>query len=285
MRKRKIDHVTDYRFDSSVTFLPHRLLLRPRESHGLRIASSKLDVSPAHLIRWQRDALDNSVAVVSFTAPAATLHIASQVVIEHYDEEPLDFVVEEYAALHPFPYGSVDAPLLAPLCSLAWPDDRTTVERWLRRLGMGSNRVETFALLDELNRTISRDFRYQAREEPGVQSPARTLSLGSGSCRDLAALFIDATRQLGFASRFVTGYHTSNALEAGGGSTHAWAEVYLPGPGWKGFDPTGGVVTGSDHVSVAVAGHPETVPPVSGSYVGSTGGRPTMQVSVRVVAL
>ncbi len=285
MRRLQIDHVTDYRFDSGVTFLPHRLLLRPRESHGLRIASSTLEISPAHLIRWQRDALDNSVAVVSFTDPADSLHIASQVIIEHYDEEPLDFFVEDSAAYHPFSYGPTDATLLDPMCSLAWPDDRTSVERWLRGLGMGSNRVETFALLDQLNRAIPQDFRYQAREEPGVQSPALTLSLGSGSCRDLAALFIDATRQLGFASRFVTGYHTSYAHEAGAGSTHAWAEVYLPGPGWKGFDPTGGVVTGSEHIAVAVAGHPETVPPVSGSYVGTTDLHPMMQVSVRVFAL
>jgi len=285
VRKLQIDHVTDYRFGSDVTLLPHRLLLRPRESHVLRIASSTLEIAPAHRIRWQRDALDNSVAVVSFTAPAASLRIASRIVIEHYDEEPLDFLIEDSAASHPFEYGPVDAVLLAPMRSLAWPNDRATVEGWLQGLGMGSSRVETFALLDELNRTIPRDFAYQAREEPGVQSPARTLSLRSGSCRDFAALFIEATRQLGFASRFVTGYHTSHANEAGSGSTHAWAEVYLPGPGWKGFDPTGGVVTGSEHIAVAVAGHPENVPPVAGSYVGPKNLRPTMQVSVRVVGL
>ena len=285
MRKLQIDHVTEYRFSSDVTFLPHRLLLRPRESHGLHIASSTLEISPAHRIRWQRDALDNSLAVVSLTAPAASLQIASRIVIEHYDEEPLDFLVEDSAAFHPFEYGLADADLLAPMRSLAWPDDRASVEGWLHGLGMGSIRVETFALLDQLNRTIPRDFVYQAREEPGVQSPARTLSLRRGSCRDFAALFIEATRQLGFASRFVTGYHTSYANEAGPGSTHAWAEVYLPGPGWTGFDPTGGVVTGSEHIAVAVAGHPESVPPVAGSYAGPTDLRPTMQVSVRVVAL
>jgi transglutaminase-like putative cysteine protease len=155
----------------------------------------------------------------------------------------------------------------------------------LRGLALGSSRIDTFSLLDQLNRVIRRDFRYQAREEPGVQSPALTLSRGSGSCRDFAALLLDATRQLGFASRFVTGYHTSYANEAGAGSTHAWAEVYLPGPGWKGFDPTAGVVTGSEHIAVAVAGHPQSVPPVAGSYVGPAEPRPSMFVSVRVFAL
>jgi transglutaminase-like putative cysteine protease len=285
MRKLQIDHLTEYQFGIDVPLLPHRLLLRPRANHGLRIASSKLAISPAHMIRWQRDALDNSVAVVSFTAPAASLRIASEVIIEHYDEEPLDFLVEEYAAFHPFTYSAADAGLLAPMFAMAWPGDQKPINDWLGGLGLGTGRLETFALLDQLNRAIPRDFRYQGREEPGVQPPALTLAQRSGSCRDFAALFVDATRSLGFASRFVTGYHTSYANEAGAGSTHAWAEVYVPGPGWKGFDPTGGVVTGSEHIAVAVASHPETVPPVAGSFQSPTELHPVMHVSVRVFPL
>ena len=284
MRRLQIDHLTEYRFGSEVTLLPHRMLLRPRESHGLRIASSMLEISPAHRIRWQRDVFDNSVAVASFTAPAKSLRVASKVVIEHYDEEPLDFLVEDYAAMHPFTYRAEDAADLAPLLAMAWPDDRARLDRWLHGLSLGSRRVETFVLLDQLNRAICRNFRYQAREEPGVQSPAQTISRGSGSCRDFAALFLDACRHLGLASRFVSGYHTSFANEAGAGSTHAWADVYLPGPGWKGFDPTAGVVAGSEHIEVAVARHPETVPPIAGSYLGPTE-RPTMLVSVRVFSV
>lgn len=282
MRIRQIVHLTEYHYSAQVTLLPHRLLLRPRESHGLRIASSKLAISPAHFIRWQRDALDNSLAVVSFTAPAATLRIASQVNIEHYDEAPLDFIVEDYAAFHPFAYRAEEAVLLAPLLAMAWPGDREPIDHWLRGLPLGSGPIETFVLLDRLNRSICGAFRYQAREEPGVQPPALTLSRRSGSCRDFAALFVDACRHLGLASRFVTEYHTSYANDTGAGSTHAWAEVYLPGPGWKGFDPTAGVVAGNDHIAVAVARHPEAVPPVAGSYLGPTGPRPSMRVSVRV---
>jgi transglutaminase-like putative cysteine protease len=285
VRKLQIDHLTEYRFASEVTLLPHRMLLRPRESHSLRIASSTLDISPAHSLHWQRDAFDNSLSVASFTTPAAAVRIASQVVIEHYDEKPLDFLVEGHAAFHPFTYLAEERADLLPLLSSAWPGDRAAVERWLAELSLGSHRFETFALLDQLNRAICRDFRYQRREEAGVQSPAQTLSCRSGSCRDFAALFLDSCRHLGIASRFVSGYHRSYASEAEGGSTHAWAEVYLPGPGWKGFDPTVGVVTGSEHIPVAVARHPEAVPPVSGGYVGPTEPRPTMFVSVRVFAV
>lgn len=282
MRKLQIEHRTEYQYPSVVTLLPHRLLLRPRENHGVRIATSTLIITPAHRIHWQRDALDNSVAIATFTAPAQSLSIASQVIIEHYDEAPLDFLVEEYAAFHPFSYRPAEGAELAPMLQMAWPNDRPAIASWLRSLSLGAQRAETFLLLDQLNRAIQRDFRYQAREEPGVQSPALTLSRQSGSCRDFAALFLDAARYLGLASRFVSGYHTSYASETGGGSTHAWAEVYLPGPGWKGFDPTAGLVTGSEHIAIAVARHPETVPPIAGSYLGPAEPRATMSVSVRV---
>jgi transglutaminase-like putative cysteine protease len=260
-------------------------LLRPRENHGLRITSSNLEISVPHQLRWQRDALDNSLAVATFKEPARALRIASQVAIEHFDDTPLDFLVEEYAAMHPFSYSAEDQTVLAPLLAMAWPNDRALVAGWLERLGLGAQKSETFVLLDQLNRRICSDFRYQAREEPGVQSPVLTLAQGTGSCRDFAALFLEACRHLGLASRFVSGYHTSHANEQGGGSTHAWAEVYLPGPGWKGFDPTAGLVTGSEHIAVAVSQHPHTVPPVAGSYIGPAGREPSMHVSVRVVEI
>jgi len=285
LRRLQIDHLTEYRFGSVVTLLPHRLLLRPRENHSLRISSSTLAISPTPVLRWQRDALDNSLAVATFTAPSAVLRIASQVIIEHYDETPLDFLVEQYAAYHPLQYKPEDAAELAPLMQMAWPGDHSAVTQWVHGLGVGLGRMETFAMLDRLNRAISRDFRYQVREEPGVQSPARTLALGSGSCRDFAALFLDACRALGLASRFVSGYHTSYANATDAGSTHAWAEVYLPGPGWKGFDPTAGLITGTEHIAVAVARHPETVPPVAGSYLGPALPAPILHVNVHVAAV
>ncbi|HET6148919.1 MAG TPA: transglutaminase family protein [Polyangia bacterium] len=281
MRQLHIDHVTEYRFGAVVTPLPHRLRLRPRENHNLRIVDSKLEISPAYGIRWQRDVLDNSVAVITFADRADRLRIESTVLIEHYEEAPLDFLVEDFAVRYPFQYQAHDVLDLAPFCTPTWPGDHAEVMSWLGGFSLGTSPIETFLLLDRLNHAIRDRFRYQVREQPGVQSPRTTLTNGSGSCRDLAAFFMESCRHLGLASRFVTGYNLSYA-DVGNGSTHAWAEVYLPGPGWKGFDPTAGVVAGSSHIAVAVAHHPETVPPVAGSFLGPRGIRPQMHVTVGV---
>lgn len=281
MHKLKIEHLTEYRFTARVQLLSHRLILRPRESHDVRIASSLLRISPAAEVRWQRDALDNSIADLTFRATTDLLVIESQVVVEHYDERPLDFLVADYAVRHPFRYADHDALTLVPFLSPTWPADREAVSRWLRAASIGTSGGETFGLLDLLNRRIAREFRYESRNEPGVQAPHTTLTRGSGSCRDLATLFVEACRCLGLAARFVSGYHTSYEGEVGGGSTHAWAEVYLPGPGWKGFDPASGTVTGAEHIAVGVAHHPECLPPVSGSYLGAA--QASMRVAVRVV--
>ena len=155
---------------------------------------------------------------------------------------------------------------------------------WLDSLGL-VRPIQTFSLLDQINRSITGQFSYQMREEPGVQTPAFTLACKSGSCRDFAALFIEACRYLGLASRFVSGYLNTPLNAGSNGSTHAWAEVYLPGAGWKGFDPTSGEVTGNRHIASAVARHPEAVPPVAGSFLGSANLSPILSVAVRVGAL
>jgi transglutaminase-like putative cysteine protease len=286
VQRLQIDHRTEYRFAQAVTLLPHRLLLRPRESHSVRILSSALDITPAHTLRWERDAFDNSAGLVSFATPSAALSIVSKVLIEHFDDAPLDFVVNPEAAFFPFAYNPEDVARLAPHRAMAWFGDYAVVEQYLREIGlMAASGWQTFSVLDTFNRAIARDFRYQAREEQGVQSPGQTLTSRSGSCRDLAALFLDGCRLLGFASRFISGYHTSYANDRGPGSTHAWVEAYIPGPGWTGFDPTAGVVTGNEHIAVAVARHPEAVPPVSGSYLGPASPAPILSVSVRVHAV
>lgn len=287
MRRLRIDHETEYAFRSAVTLLPHRMLLRPRSGHNLRITSSTLEISPTPSLRWQRDALDNSVAIATFTDKAVALRVVSSVLIEHYEVTPLDFLVDTYAVMFPFEYPAREALVLAPFRAPLWPADARAVEGWLASLGVRAGGLETFVLLDRMNRAIHRDFRYQAREEAGVQSPARTLALGSGSCRDFAALLMEGCRLLGLASRFVSGYlDTPPAVLASGrldnGATHAWCEAYLPGPGWKGFDPTIGEVTGASHIPVAVAHHPEDVPPIAGSFFGSRDEKPVMTVTVRV---
>lgn len=285
MRRLSIAHVTEYWYSTSVTLLPHRLRIRPLESHSLRIESSRLVITPAHGIRWFHDVLGNSVALVTFSEAAASLRVLSEVVISVYEDPPLEFLLEEFAVSCPFDYAIDEQPDLAPFQQSVYPGDRAVLHRWLDRLGFLKRPIETYALLLQLNGEIANHFTYQIREEEGVQSPAQTLRLNSGSCRDFAALFIEACRYMGLASRFVSGYLHMEDNGAGNASTHAWAEVYLPGPGWKGFDPTSGLITCNQHIPVAVARHPEAVPPISGSFVGPAGQRPTPTVSVRVSEL
>ena len=279
MQRLRIKHLTEYFFSGQVTLNQHRLLLRPREGHDVRIESSRLEITPAYSIKWQRDVFDNSLALVNFKERADKLIIASEVIIQHYESTPYDFLLEEYAVKYPFTYAVGEQTDLAAFQQAVF-SDQCMINDWLHQLGL--NGMDTFALLVKLNQTISRQFRYQTREDAGVQSPAQTLTRCSGSCRDYATLFIEACRFMGFASRFVSGYLHAPATEAGNATTHAWVEIYLPGTGWKGFDPTSGEVTGNRHIAVAVARNPESVPPVSGSFVGPSATMMRVNVQVNV---
>jgi transglutaminase-like putative cysteine protease len=285
MQRLKISHYTEYQFPDVVILQPHRLLLRPREGHDVHIESSLLDISPAHVVKWHRDVFDNSVAVVSFTAPAARLSIASEVVIEHYEQTPLDFLIEDYAAHYPFAYDADERIDLMAYQQPVYPDDADAAREWARRFQSPQGGTPTFALLDAMNRAIENEWRYVVREAPGIQSPAQTLASRTGSCRDYATLFMEVCRHLGIASRFVSGYLHAPATEAGNATSHAWAEVYLPGCGWKGFDPTLGEVAGSRHIAVAVSRRPDEVSPVAGSYLGPASPIPALIVNVQVTLL
>ncbi|MDT8419490.1 MAG: transglutaminase family protein [Desulfuromonadales bacterium] len=285
MRRLRISHLTEYRFAETVTLQPHQLLLRPREGPEVHIESSSLTVFPANKVKWHRDALDNATAVVEFLEPAQTLSIASEVVIQHYEENPLDFLVEEYAVNYPFQYDPLERAELQPFLQPVYPNSGVAIRNWLNLMGLDQPVKQTYVLLDQMCQNISRSFTYTVREEPGVQAPRQTLESHQGSCRDFAALFVETCRTLGLASRFVSGYAHLPESEQWSTTTHAWAEVFLPGSGWKGFDPTSGEVTGRRHIPVAVARHPETVPPVAGSFVGRNGPPPELVVDVRVVAL
>ena len=194
---------------------------------------------------------------------------------------PLDFIVEEHALHYPFDYRADERVGLEPYLRTVYPD-HALLAGWLeafRRLPKGT---ESFSLLDGMNRQIHEDFAYEVRDEEGVLSPQETIARRRGSCRDLATLLIESCRRLGIAARFVSGYVHGPATEAGGAATHAWAEVYLPGAGWKGFDPTNASVVGPDHIPVAVHRDPEKVPPLSGSFVGPEGLSPVMIVGVQI---
>lgn len=284
MQRLKVSHLTEYTFTNYVTLEPHQLLIRPREGHDIRIVSSRLDISPACKIRWYRDVYDNSVATVNFLETATCLSVFSEIMLEHYDDAPLDFVVADYAVNYPFQYQDHEQPDLAPYQQPNYPADQALLHNWFDQTGLGQGPMESYVLLDQVNKWISQNLNYMVREEAGVQTPGETLKSGSGSCRDYAALFMEICRKLGLACRFVSGYLHAPSTEAGSGSTHAWVEVYLPGPGWKGFDPTSGKLTSRQHIPVAVARHPEWVPPVAGSFIGSAQ-IPTLKVNVQVNAL
>ena len=282
MRRLQIKHVTTYQYTETVTLLPHKLLLRPREGHDIRIESAELIIFPAHQLQWQRDVYDNAVAQATFLEPSSQLSIGSRVLIQHYDDQPLDFLVADYAVLYPFRYDAAEHVDLGPYLSAIFDQDRPLLSMWLQQFWYSGQVVETYLLLDWINKAIATGFTYQQREEPGVQTPATTLTKRAGSCRDFAILFIEACHYLGLAARFVSGYLYSPMLPQGQGATHAWSEVYLPGAGWKGFDSTSGQVAGNHHIAVAVSRHPESVPPVSGSFIAAPTANPQSPV-MRVV--
>jgi len=283
--KIRIQHRTTYFYSEPVTFGSHKILIRPREGHDLHIESSILKITPAHAIHWMRDVNGNSIAKVDFTEPASQLMIYSELVLQHYDSNPLDFILDESAVHYPFVYDPDSQAELAAFTHIIYPKDTARLRDWLTQFWKPGDQVETIELLQRLNRYIHDTFQYQRRDEPGVQTPAETLQKNSGSCRDFATLLLEAFRCLGLAARFVSGYMQCNATEAGGASTHAWAEVYLPGAGWKGFDPTSGIMTGAQHVTVAVSRNPENAAPISGSYVGPTTAFQNIQVDVSVVQM
>jgi transglutaminase-like putative cysteine protease len=232
-----------------------------------------------------RDVNGNSIAKVDFTRKASQLTFYSEVILQQYDVNPLDFILEESAVTYPFVYDSDSLPELTAFMALLYPRDTAALREWLGLFLKPGNKIETIALLQNVNTHINKTFQYQRRDDPGVQTPAETLKKNSGSCRDFATLMLEACRCWGLAARFVSGYMQCEATEAGGASTHAWMEVYLPGAGWKGFDPTSGIMTGAQHVTVAVSRNPENAAPVAGAFEGPANAFQGIQVDVTVVQI
>jgi transglutaminase-like putative cysteine protease len=282
MKRLLIQHGTRYSFGEPVQLGPHTLLLRPREGHDLRIASLALDITPTAVLTWRRDLFENVLGIAAFGAePVTELAIASTLEVELYETMPLNFRVEDHALHFPFRYRPEEQIALRPYLDPVY-DDHSRLAHWLAPLRQVPKNTETFAVLDRMNRRINADLAYEVREEAGVLAPAETLRRGAGSCRDLTALFLESCRRLGIAARFVSGYGHGPAAEAGGAASHAWAEVYLPGAGWKGFDPTNASVVGPDHIPVAVHRHPEAVPPVAGTFTGPSDVSRTLTVAVQI---
>jgi YD repeat-containing protein len=275
-------HETHYDYERPVRFGPHRLLVRPRDSHAVRVVEARLSFSPPGNTRWMYDALGNSICWLLPEGEATSLTIVSNLVIERYPAPLTESQVEDPQTATPIVYDPADRTVLAPFIAPAEADESGDLLRWLRD-HTGRPDEPVLAYLLRLNSRIHQEFAYQVRLEEGVQSPSHTVAMGAGTCRDFAWLMVEALRRLGYAARFVTGYLYSprHAQVRGAGATHAWCEVFLPGLGWTEFDPTNGLAESPDLIPVAVTRTPAEAAPVSGAIFGDPG-RATLSVHVDV---
>jgi transglutaminase-like putative cysteine protease len=284
-----VRHTTVYRYSRPVTIGDHRLMLRPRDSHELRLIRTSLILSPPASVRWLYDVFGNSVAIASFAEPTKELRIESRLTLETYTTEQPPYEIAPEAASYPFIYSADDRADLGRMLERYYPDPKEQLDAWAHGF-VHSNPTDTLALLTELNAGIKASISYQSREAEGTQSPLETLDRRSGSCRDLAVLLIEAARCLGFGARIVTGYLYNPAADnagvaaIGAAATHAWADIYLPGAGWIPYDPTNGTINGANLIRVATTRDISQAVPVAGSFVGAPGDYLGMTVNVAVVA-
>jgi transglutaminase-like putative cysteine protease len=288
MQRLTVKHKTTYSYRRPVQFGEHRLMFRPRDSHDLRLNEATLAVRPQANLRWLYDVFGNSVAVATFETPSDLLSLESQIVISRYSEAGLGVSIEPYARKISFSYPASEMPDLVQTIERQYPDPDRLVMEWIRRFITNGGASDTEGFLRSVNTAIRDEFVYKERFEPGVQSPVDTLKYGSGSCRDFALFMMEAVRSVGLAARFVSGYVYDPSIDGGeseivgAGSTHAWAQVYLPGAGWIEFDPTNASIGGRNLVPVAVAREPAQAMPVSGSFAGSPEDFIEMKVDVTV---
>jgi transglutaminase-like putative cysteine protease len=282
-----IHHRTTYRYHQPVSLGPHRLMLRPRESRELQLISSNVIVTPNATVSWALDVVGNAVATATFQAMADTLIIDSVAELQLSAAAWPVFDIAASAISYPYRYSDDEWTDLGALTVQQHPDPAGRLKHWTRAFVRGTP-TDTLSLLKDLSAGVSRSIRYQSREDEGTQSPTETLDRGWGSCRDFAVLFAEAARSLGFGARIVSGYlHNPDQLSLGSadaGSTHAWAEVYVPGAGWITFDPTNRSVGGFNLIPVAVARDIRQVVPVTGSFVGMTNALKGMFVEVTVTS-
>lgn len=261
---------------------PHLVYLRPRENSLLHVKSFELTLQPEGQIHWMRDDFDNLPASVHFHLQSDTLQICSECIVETTDLPPFDFLVRDYAKSMPFTY----EPLHLANLSLYLTPPPTAVQdalnKWLNHRFI-HRPTDTVAWLMALIQTLNANVKYERRDEEGIQKPLKTIQLNSGSCRDYATLFIACARTLGVAARFVSGYVYDPGLDPNlPGDMHAWAEVFLPGAGWRGIDPTYGLFCNNYYVPVAHAVVAESINPIQGSYHSAGLVSSTLTSSVRI---
>ena len=264
-----IRHRTEYLFDRSVSLSPHQIRLRPAPHSRTPVYEYSLKVEPQeHFVNWQQDPFGNFVARYVFPEKTRKMVVDVGMVVEMVTINPFDFFVEEYAEKYPFVYPKQLHKELKPYFECTESGPRLT--KWVQ--GTRRKSVQMNDFLVALNREVQQEISYVVRMEPGVQSCEETLELGKGSCRDSAWLLVQIARHLGLAARFVSGYLIQLApdIESLDGPSgpkqdftdlHAWAEVYVPGAGWVGLDPTSGLFAGEGHIPLACTTHPSSAAP------------------------
>ena len=292
MARISIVHATEYTYRNAVGLLRHKLMVRPDDSHDLRLHSAVLEVEPEPAgIYWKHDAFNNSICLLEWPEVLRTkrLRIVSTLDMTHHPEGPPlpVYSLDTDAELFPFSYTAQDLPDLAPFVERQVPDPDRKVDAWASRVASEASSKQTLKVLEAMTHVIKKEFRYNARYEEGTQTAIQTLALGSGTCRDFAVLMMEAMRSFGLAARFVTGYlyDDTSGTTRGGGSTHAWCSVYLPGAGWIEYDPTNGLIAGANLIRVGVTRQAEQSLPISGGFVGNADDPTGLQVDVSVSAV
>jgi transglutaminase-like putative cysteine protease len=289
MPRVRIVHTTEYFYRKPVQLTEHRLMMRPRDSHDLRLLEATLGIiPPGASTRWAHDVFNNSVCLLDWQQVSTRkLRIVSRLDLQHYPvatELPLDPAAEIY----PFRYAGNEYPDLSRLIEPHYPDPDRYVEAWARSFLRKEGNTPTWELLIAMTKAIKAEFTYEGRDAKGTYGPLQTLAEKRGACRDFAVLMMEAARSLGFAARFVSGYLYDEALVdsvdpmVGGGATHAWCSIYLPGAGWVEFDPTNGLVAGRNLIRVCSAREPYQATPLSGGYIGEPEDFESMTVNVEV---
>ena len=276
-----LEHRTSYTFDRLVEVHPHVVRLRPAPHSRTPIEAYSLQVEPSdHFINWQQDAFGNFLARLVFPNRTRKLTITVGLIADMKVINPFDFFIEDWAEKTGFEYPKALAedlkPYLRPVDEHgegSGPGDLT--QAWVKNFSVAPG-TRTIDFLVALNRAVNADVGYSLRMEPGVQTPDYTLRTGIGSCRDSAWLLVSILRQLGLAARFVSGYlvQLTSDVEAIDGPSgpaadftdlHAWTEVYIPGAGWIGLDPTSGLFAGEGHIPLSATPHPESAAPITGA--------------------
>jgi uncharacterized protein (DUF2126 family)/transglutaminase-like putative cysteine protease len=273
-----LEHRTTYRFDRPVALGPHIVRLRPAPHTRTPVSAYSLRVSPAeHFLNWQQDPYGNYLARLVFPERTTELDVTVDLIADLTVVNPFDFFLEEYAERFPFGYDQALRADLAPYLGHGPEADVGAVQAWLGdHQQVPAEGMRTVDFLVGLNQRVAGDVAYTVRMEPGVQSPAQTLALALGSCRDSAWLLVAILRELGLAARFVSGYLIQLVPDVGldglgqPGLTqdftdlHAWAEVFLPGAGWVGLDATSGLMAGEGHIPLSATPQPAQSAPITG---------------------